>query len=191
MTEVALHKQTKTKDFAIACEKCVSGDPALVRCGLCGIFLCDFCSQAHKRDKATYSHKLVAIEELKSLGPSALSKPVLCKVHDGMHLKLYCESCEQTICTDCVMIQHRWSFIAIFSSHLFSCFKIQCQFDCPMQSSDEKLVFKRTIFKFFVLRKSFSTRIAPCKSRSYTSKLFAETCVQRLWKLSFNNHCTS
>ena len=75
MTEVALHKQTETKDSAIVCEKCVSGDPALVRCGLCGIFLCDFCSQAHRRDKITYSHKLVTIDKLKSVGPSARSKP--------------------------------------------------------------------------------------------------------------------
>ena len=107
MSAVALQEQLEGKDSSIPCDDCTSDDPAVVRCITCSLYLCKICSHSHNRRKSTSHHKLVTFEELKSVGPSAVSKPVLCKVHDGMHLKLYCESCEETICTDCIVIQHR------------------------------------------------------------------------------------
>ena len=108
MSEVALHKNTETSHPAtIACDNCTSGEAALVRCSTCCWFLCDFCSQAHQRSKLTCSHQLIALEELKSSGPSAFSRRAVCKIHDNEPIKLFCETCEVTICRDCTVVNHR------------------------------------------------------------------------------------
>ena len=107
MAEVALHKDAQTGDPGIACDKCISGDPALMICATCSHFLCNICSQAHQRDKLTCSHKLITLEELNACGAAALSKPAVCSVHEGETLKLFCETCQVTICRDCTMIKHK------------------------------------------------------------------------------------
>ena len=101
----------------------------MVRCAICCHFLCDFCSQGHRRGKGTMDHKLMTLEELKSRGPSALSKSATCRIHDGELLKMFCETCEETICRDCTLVDHRCvnmlrqtalgEVLKNYSSHLF------------------------------------------------------------------------
>ena len=107
MSAVALHKDSQAANVTIGCDNCVPGDPAAVRYVICCQFLCDICKQAHQRSKTTTDHKLMTLEELKSRGPAAQSKPSTCRIHDGEPLKMYCESCEETICRDCSMTDHR------------------------------------------------------------------------------------
>ena len=108
MSEVALHKKSHNENAAIGCDHCSAGDPAVVRCVVCCHFLCDFCKQAHQWLNATKDHKLLTLEELRFRGPTALSKPLICGNHEGEAKKLYCEDCEETICRDCTMIDHRY-----------------------------------------------------------------------------------
>ena len=107
MAEVALHKKSHNGSAAVGCGNCSVGDPTVVRCVSCCIFLCDFCKQGHQRGNATKDHKLLTFEELRSRGPAALSKPSMCHIHEGEARKLYCETCEQTICRDCTIVDHR------------------------------------------------------------------------------------
>ena len=91
----------------IECDSCDSGDPPVSRCTTCSHFLCEFCTQGHRRGRQTKTHHLISLEEVKKSGPSAISRPQLCKEHQGEILKLYCQSCEEVICRDCTIVKHR------------------------------------------------------------------------------------
>ena len=89
------------------CDNCESGDPPVNRCNTCCHFLCEFCTQAHRRGRGTSSHGVVSIEEAKKMGSVAVTKPSLCNEHDGELLKLFCETCDEAICRDCTIVKHR------------------------------------------------------------------------------------
>ena len=91
----------------LECDNCESGDPPVNRCNTCCHFLCEFCTQAHRRGRGTSSHGVVSIEEAKKMGSVAVTKPSLCNEHDGELLKLFCETCDEAICRDCTIVKHR------------------------------------------------------------------------------------
>ena len=91
----------------LVCEHCDSGDPALSRCSNCCVFMCEFCVTAHKRITATRSHKILSLEEVKRVGSKALVKPEFCEKHGEELLKLFCQTCQKTICRDCTIVDHR------------------------------------------------------------------------------------
>ena len=99
----------------LVCEHCDSGDPALSRCSNCCVFMCEFCVTAHKRITATKSHKILSMEEVKRVGSKALVKPEFCEKHGEELLKLFCQTCQKTICRDCTIVDHRehkYDFVA-------------------------------------------------------------------------------
>ena len=91
----------------LICENCDSGDTAVSRCAECSVFMCDFCVKAHKRMHNFKHHQIVSLEEVKSGGPKALVKPMLCEKHRGETLKLFCQSCDKPICRDCTIVDHK------------------------------------------------------------------------------------
>ncbi|XP_058247354.1 E3 ubiquitin-protein ligase TRIM45 [Hemibagrus wyckioides] len=86
------------------CDLCGDAE-AGQRCEVCSLNLCDFCSQAHRRQKRTSSHAIHSLEELKRQG--RLSRPVLCSLHPGQELRLFCETCDLTVCLECAATFHR------------------------------------------------------------------------------------
>ena len=69
----------------------------------------------HKRVLATRGHQILSMAEVQKLGSKALSKPSFCVKHTGETLKLFCETCEETICRDCTIVDHReheYNFVA-------------------------------------------------------------------------------
>ena len=102
---VALHEDSGGS--SLECDICESGDPPVNRCATCSHFLCEFCTQAHRRGRNTSSHNLLSLEEAKRMGTAAVTKPAICKEHDGEVIKLFCETCEEAICRDCTIIKHR------------------------------------------------------------------------------------
>ena len=97
------------------CEHCDSGDPAVSRCTNCCVFMCEFCVTAHKRINAFKGHKILSLEEVKRVGSKALVKPAFCKKHGGELVKLFCQTCQKTICRDCTIVDHRehkYDFVA-------------------------------------------------------------------------------
>ena len=57
----------------ISCDNCDSEDDAQSRCNECGIFLCQFCTESHKRYRSTKHHELFTMQELKfNSGPQKL-----------------------------------------------------------------------------------------------------------------------
>ena len=99
----------------VICEHCISGDLAVSRCTNCFAFMCEFCVIAHKRTNASKDHQILSLEEVKALGAKGFVKPSFCKKHSGETLKLFCQTCQKTICRDCTIIDHRdhkYAFVA-------------------------------------------------------------------------------
>ena len=102
---VSLHGDSGSS--SLECDNCESGDPPVNRCAQCCHFLCEFCTAGHKRGRSTKTHRLMSLEEAKEEGPVAVTRPSLCKEHDGEVLKLFCETCDEAICRDCTIVKHR------------------------------------------------------------------------------------
>ena len=99
----------------LVCEYCDNGDPAVSRCTHCCVFMCEFCVTAHKRMNAFKGHKILSLEEVKRVGSKALVKPAFCEKHGGELVKLFCQTCQKTICRDCTIVDHRehkYNFVA-------------------------------------------------------------------------------
>lgn len=105
LSMVALHEDSGGS--SLECDNCESGDPPVNRCATCSHFLCEFCTQAHRRGRNTSSHSVMSLEEAKKMGSAAVTKPSICKEHDGEMIKLFCETCEEAICRDCTIVKHR------------------------------------------------------------------------------------
>ncbi|KAF5902024.1 tripartite motif-containing protein 45, partial [Clarias magur] len=96
--------ETLLLDKSAVCDLCGDAE-AEQRCEVCSHNLCDFCSQAHRRQKRTSNHAIHSVEELKRQG--RLSRPVLCSLHPDQELRLFCETCDLTICLECAATFHR------------------------------------------------------------------------------------
>lgn len=96
--------ETLVVNNSVLCDLCSDSD-AGKRCEVCCVNLCDFCSQAHRRQKRTSSHSIQTLQELKSQG--RLTRPILCSLHPGQELRLFCEPCDLTVCLECAATFHR------------------------------------------------------------------------------------
>ncbi|KAF3694527.1 Tripartite motif-containing protein 45 [Channa argus] len=96
--------ETLVTDGPLGCDLCGEGG-AESRCEVCCVHLCEFCCKAHRRQKRTASHSVQALEELKSRG--RLCRPVLCSLHPGQELRLFCQPCDLPVCLECAATLHR------------------------------------------------------------------------------------
>ncbi|KAF7654887.1 hypothetical protein LDENG_00063760 [Lucifuga dentata] len=96
--------ETLVSDGPLGCDLCGEGG-AESRCEVCSVSLCEFCCQAHRRQKRTASHSIQRLEELKSRG--RLCRPVLCSLHPGQELRLFCQPCDLPVCLECAATLHR------------------------------------------------------------------------------------
>ncbi|XP_029315518.1 tripartite motif-containing protein 45 [Cottoperca gobio] len=96
--------ETLVTNGPLGCDLCGEGR-AKSRCDVCCVNLCEFCCQAHRRQKRTASHSVQCLEELKSCG--RLRRPVLCSLHPGQELRLFCHPCDLPVCLECAATLHR------------------------------------------------------------------------------------
>ena len=114
MTLLSMQDSASSTGRPLNCEHCDSGDSAVSRCSDCSVFLCEFCVTAHKRINATKNHQILSLIEVKKLGSKALAKPMLCSKHKGETLKLFCSTCQKTVCRDCTIVdhhEHKYDFV--------------------------------------------------------------------------------
>ncbi|XP_068698911.1 E3 ubiquitin-protein ligase TRIM45-like isoform X2 [Montipora foliosa] len=114
MTLLNIQSSTSSGN-SVTCEQCDGGDSAGSRCMNCRVFMCKFCETAHRRMNTFKGHQILSLAEVQKLGSKALVKPAFCGKHAGEALKLFCETCQETICRDCTIIDHRehkYNFIA-------------------------------------------------------------------------------
>ena len=107
MTLLSMQDSASSTGSPLICEHCDSGDFAVSLCSDCSVFMCEFCVTAHKRINATKNHQILTLTEVKKLGAKALAKPMFCSRHKGETLKLFCNTCQKTICRDCTIVNHR------------------------------------------------------------------------------------
>ncbi len=92
----------------IVCESCDNEDASQSHCSECGIFLCQYCTEFHKRSRLMKHHKLLTMEELKSNpGPQKIAEKIRCPKHKEEVIKLFCKTCQITICRDCTIVDHQ------------------------------------------------------------------------------------
>ncbi len=97
----------------LECDLCVGSTVAVKKCKKCNFNLCDFCIQAHQKQRKTSSHSLVSVLELhhqqlsgscdrEEDNPGVSSRKVVhCSVHARQELVLYCENCKVPVCEEC------------------------------------------------------------------------------------------
>ena len=90
------------------CVNCEKREPTCY-CRTCG-FLCDKCKHTHLEWKEFSSHEIVSLdkltEDVTNLVPP-VQKVLQCSKHPARELDLYCESCKEVICRDCILKVHR------------------------------------------------------------------------------------
>ena len=76
-------------------------------CVTCEKFLCRECLTIHNSYRANNSHSVLTMEELsKPEKRRKIKDKMYCNEHLGMILKVYCETCNQLICRDCMDFKH-------------------------------------------------------------------------------------
>ena len=96
----------------LSCDQCSSPEARSVAfCRQCTHFMCEFCEQAHKRLKLYSDHTIVRIDSRIDVSDDrdvrGFSESVeICRRHTEQ-LKIYCFTCEELICRDCTLIDHK------------------------------------------------------------------------------------
>ena len=93
------------QEKCIPCSYCEQ--PSVGRCVTCELFMCEKCLESHNGYIGFRDHVVLTMEELsKPEHRSKIKGKSFCKKHTSKKLKLYCETCEELICTYCVVFEH-------------------------------------------------------------------------------------
>ncbi|XP_022086390.1 E3 ubiquitin-protein ligase TRIM33-like [Acanthaster planci] len=93
----------------IKCQSCNETNQATSFCMDCAHFLCQDCQKAHERLAITKSHKIYTTAQIQSgeiAYKSKLRKEPKCEKHPDQNLNIYCDTCEQLVCTTCSVLKH-------------------------------------------------------------------------------------
>ncbi|XP_038053681.1 E3 ubiquitin-protein ligase TRIM71-like, partial [Patiria miniata] len=94
----------------IKCQNCDEENQAVSRCMDCDNFLCEECQKAHGRMAVMKSHKIYTLAQFQSgeiVYKSKLREEVpKCGKHPDQNLNVYCNTCQQVICTTCSVLDH-------------------------------------------------------------------------------------
>ena len=91
------------------CDTCEAVEEKVrMRCSDCHLFLCEFCSTAHRRMSATKKHTLQTVDQLKGqiFKGNNLPRSSFCSIHLSERLCYFCQTCEQIICRHCSLSTH-------------------------------------------------------------------------------------
>ena len=92
----------------LMCNTCAKRE-AVRFCRTCG-FVCGFCEEHHQYWPNLKTHEIIDLDTLTgdvtTLVPP-LNKMLFCATHPSKKAKLYCETCDELICRDCIIRVHR------------------------------------------------------------------------------------
>ena len=95
------------RGIGVPCSHSCSQSYSVARCVTCEKFLCRGCLTAHNNYRANNGHSVLTMEELsKPENRKKIQDQMYCNEHSGMILKVYCETCDQLICRDCMDFKH-------------------------------------------------------------------------------------
>ena len=109
LTEVHSLLKTVSGDQHVSCDNCKKSN-ATGYCKQCTKFFCIECLDVHNKWAPFVDHTVISLEEvartafqLPSIKPEVTMK---CSSHD-QPLKIYCETCDDLICSDCIVRIHK------------------------------------------------------------------------------------
>ena len=76
--------------------------PATVYCDACDVYMCEQCELSHKKSKFTRKHQIIAVTQAKSK-----PKKMYCSKHMSKLLDIFCEDCNESICSVCLFKEHK------------------------------------------------------------------------------------
>ena len=91
------------------CEKCKKST-ATGFCRDCGKFICDKCTEMHQMWDDLATHQIVTMQDIQADTATLIppkKKVLYCPKHKESVLKIYCETCNELICTDCTIRLHQ------------------------------------------------------------------------------------
>ena len=95
------------RGIGVPCSHNCSQSYSVARCVTCEKFPCRECLTAHNNYRANNGHSVLTMEELsKPENRKKINDKMYCNEHSGMELKVYCETCDQLICRDCMDFKH-------------------------------------------------------------------------------------
>ena len=93
----------------IECEKCKKST-ASGFCRDCGKFICDKCTEMHQTWEEYSTHQIVTIQNVQADAASFIpptKKVLYCQKHKEKLLEIYCETCNELICSNCTIRLHQ------------------------------------------------------------------------------------
>ena len=103
---VVMSKLEGSTHSPMICENEVDSNTATNKCIDCDFHLCGDCTDVHRKQRATKSHKIVSLTELKK-GGAGLEQKRYCPAHTKEEVILYCRTCQEVICRDCTIVTHK------------------------------------------------------------------------------------
>ena len=95
------------RGIGVPCSHNCSQSYSVTRCVTCEKFLCRECLTGHNNYRANNGHSVLTMEELsKPENRKKIKDKMCCNEHSGKKLKVYCETCNQLICRDCMDFKH-------------------------------------------------------------------------------------
>ncbi|CAH1118013.1 unnamed protein product [Phaedon cochleariae] len=91
----------------LLCDLCTSEVSATSRCMDCAISFCEHCKEVHSRQKSSVEHQVLSLKEARKRGITKVRKQIMCLRHPDAELSIFCSSCYQVICRECVPLSHR------------------------------------------------------------------------------------
>ncbi|XP_038062826.1 E3 ubiquitin-protein ligase TRIM56-like [Patiria miniata] len=110
--EVSLQEKVAcSENTKVICEICDEGNKAMLRCLDCAQNICPNCRKIHLRFAATSNHTVATLEDIRQGKVTVKKTPEedesKCQKHKGEVKRFYCETCEELICRDCTVVDHR------------------------------------------------------------------------------------
>ncbi|XP_028398987.1 probable E3 ubiquitin-protein ligase MID2 [Dendronephthya gigantea] len=97
----------RDRKFGVPCSHECSQSYSVARCVTCEKFLCRECLTDHNKYRGHTGHSVLTMEELsKPENRKKINDKMYCNEHQGKKLKVYCETCDQLICKDCMDFKH-------------------------------------------------------------------------------------
>ena len=95
------------RGIGVPCSHSCSQSYSVARCVTCEKFLCRECLAGHNNYRANNGHSVLTMEELsKPENRKKIKDRMYCNEHSGKKSKVYCETCDQLICKDCMDFKH-------------------------------------------------------------------------------------
>ena len=95
------------RGISVPCSHNCSQSYSVARCVICEKFLCRECLTIHNTYPGHNGHSVLTMEELsKPENREKIKDKMYCNEHSGMVLKVYCKTCDQLICRDCMDFKH-------------------------------------------------------------------------------------